>query len=98
VVKLRILPTAPQSQGLLETLHRCNAVASCLSGQMHGARVFRKLDAQHRFYSELRERFGLAAQPTIRVIGKVADAYAALTRQHRRRHLWAAELGGASQN
>jgi hypothetical protein len=40
--------------------------------------VFRKHDAQKRFYTELRKRFGLAAQPAIRVIGKVADAYAAL--------------------
>jgi putative transposase len=78
VVKLRILPTGQQSQALKETLHKCNAAASWLSEQMHVARVFRKLDAQHRFYTELRERFGLAAQPTIRVIGKVADAYAAL--------------------
>jgi len=45
---------------------------------MHAARVFRKIDAQHRFYSELRQRFRLAAQPAIRVIGKVADAYAVL--------------------
>jgi len=78
VVKLRILPTDRQSQALDETLRKCNAAASWLSEQMHMARVFRKLDAQHRFYTELRERFSLAAQPTIRVIGKVADAYAAL--------------------
>src|SRR5258707_754261 len=45
---------------------------------MQTSRAFRKIDAQHRFYTELRERFGLAAQPAIRVIGKVADAYAAL--------------------
>jgi IS605 OrfB family transposase len=45
---------------------------------MHAARVFRKIDAQRRFYYELRARFGLAAQPAIRVIGKVANAYASL--------------------
>src|ERR1700704_3772581 len=55
------------------------------TGPRHGCRsrctpprVFRKHDAQKRFYTELRKRFGLAAQPAIRVIGKVADAYAAL--------------------
>jgi putative transposase len=44
---------------------------------MHAARVFRRINAQHRFYSDLRGRFGLAPQPSIRIIGKVADAYAA---------------------
>ena len=45
---------------------------------MHAERVHRKFDAQHHFYTALRARFGLAAQPAIRVIGKVADAYTAL--------------------
>jgi hypothetical protein len=37
--------------------------SSWLSQQMHAAQVFRKVDAQHRFHTKLRERFGLAAQP-----------------------------------
>jgi putative transposase len=78
VVKLRLLPGESEAAALDETLRTCNAAASWLSVQMHAARVFRKIDAQHRFYPELRGRFGLAAQPAIRVIGKVADAYAAL--------------------
>lgn len=44
---------------------------------MHADQVFRKFDVQKRFYGQLRERFGLAAQPAIRVIGKVVDAYTA---------------------
>jgi putative transposase len=78
VVKVRVLPTAAEAAGLCATLRTCNQAASWLSEQMHAARVFRKHDAQKHFYTELRKRFGLAAQPTIRVIGKVADAYAAL--------------------
>jgi putative transposase len=78
VVKLRVLPPDVEAAALKETLCTCNAAASWLSAQMHAARVFRKIDAQHRFYTELRERFALGAQPAIRVIGKVADAYAAL--------------------
>ena len=78
VVKLRLLPSDVEAAVMNETLRTCNAAASWLSAQMHAARVFRKFDAQRRFYTELRERFGLAAQPTIRVIGKVADAYSAL--------------------
>ena len=45
---------------------------------MHDVGEFRKFDVQKHFYAELRERFGLAAQPAIRVIGKTVDAYATL--------------------
>ena len=34
--------------------------------------------AHKRFYRQIRQRFGLSAQPTIRVIGKVSDAYTTL--------------------
>jgi len=78
VIKLRVLPSAVEAGALEETLRACNAAASWLSAQMHAARVFRKINAQHCFYTDLRKQFGLAAQPTIRVIGKVADAYASL--------------------
>ena len=78
VIKLRVLPTTDQAAALGETLHACNAAATWLSHQMHTARVYRKIDVQHRWYAELREQFGLASQPTIRVIGRVADAYTTL--------------------
>lgn len=78
VVQVRLLPTSEQASALLATLHVCNAAASWLSEQMHTAGIFRKFDVQKRFYAELRERFGLAAQPTIRVIGKTVDAYTTL--------------------
>jgi hypothetical protein len=77
-VKLRVLPDDEEETALEQTLRTCNAAASWLSTQMHTARVFRKIDARHRFYTELRQRFGLGAQPANRVIGKVAGAYAAL--------------------
>lgn len=78
VVKVRMLPTEAEAVALRATLVTCNTAASWLSAVMHAGRVHRKHDAQKRFYTDLRERFGLAAQPAIRVIGKVADAYAAL--------------------
>jgi putative transposase len=59
------------------TLRACNNAASWLSAAMQAGRVHDKYGAQKRFYAEIRERFGLSAQPTIRVIGKVADAYTA---------------------
>jgi putative transposase len=45
---------------------------------MHADRVRGKYQVQKRFYAELKERFGLSAQPAIRVIGKVVDAYTTL--------------------
>ena len=78
VVKVRLLPSNEQAAALASTLHACNEAASWLSEQMHHDRVWRKTEAQKRWYSGLRDRFGLSAQPTIRVIAKVADAYATL--------------------
>ena len=40
--------------------------------------MYRKRDVQKRFYIELKQQFGLSAQPAIRVIGKVTDAYTSL--------------------
>jgi putative transposase len=78
VVKVRLLPTESEAAALQTTLRACNDAASWLSAAMHVERVHDKYGAQKRFYTTLRERYGLSAQPTIRVIGKVADAYAAL--------------------
>ena len=78
VVKVRMLPTEVQEAALEATVSTCNEAASWLSAAMHSARVRRKHEVQKQFYIELKERFGLSAQPAIRVIGKVADAYATL--------------------
>ena len=78
VVKVRVLPVGLEAAALNATLRACNNAASWLSAQMHADGVHRKYDAQRRFYAELRQRFGLSAQPAIRVIGKVADAYTTL--------------------
>ncbi|SMC54999.1 transposase, IS605 OrfB family, central region [Lentzea albidocapillata] len=78
VVQVRLLPTPEQASALSDTLRACNTAASWLSERMYTDQVFRKFDVQKRLYTELRERFGLAAQPAIRVIGKTVDAYTTL--------------------
>jgi putative transposase len=78
VVKVRILPTRGEAVAFEATLRACNGAASWLSAGMHAERVHRKHDAQKRFYTELKASFRLSAQPAIRVIGKVADAYTTL--------------------
>ena len=71
----QVVPTPEQASALGDTLRACNTAASWLSERMYSDQVFRKFDVQKRLYTELRERFGLAAQPAIRVIGKTVDAY-----------------------
>jgi putative transposase len=78
VVKVRMLPSKAQEEALTATLTTCNEAASWLSAAMHTERVRGKHVTQKRFYTELKKRFGLSAQPAIRVIGKVADAYTTL--------------------
>ncbi len=78
MIKVRVLPTDSEAAALDATLSVCNSAASWLSAAMHRQRVHRKFDAHKHFYTELRACFGLSAQPAIRVIGKVADAYASL--------------------
>ena len=78
VVKVRVLPTEAEAIALEATLRACNSAANWLAARMHAERLHRRHDAQKRFYSDLRRQFGLSAQQAIRVIGKVADAYAAL--------------------
>ncbi len=78
VVKVRMLPTKVELAALEDTLRTCNTAASWLSERMHSERMHRKHDAHKCFYTELRRQFGLSAQPAVRVIGKVADAYTTL--------------------
>ena len=73
-----MLPTELQVAALGATPKTCNEAASWLSAAMHTDRVLRKYDAHKRFYTELKQRFGLSAQPAIRVIGKVAAAHTTL--------------------
>ncbi len=68
---------------LAETLARCNAAANLASERAFAEGVTRRFDLHHRVYRELKE-FGLSAQPAIRTIAKVCDAYARDRRvQHR---------------
>ena len=75
VIKVRMLPSETQAEALAATLTTCNNAASWLSKALHTEGVRGKYAAQSRFYPELKERFGLSAQPAIRVIAKVAAAY-----------------------
>ena len=76
VVKVRVLPVGLEAAALNATLRACNNARRGCRRRCMPTECIASIDAQRRFYAELRQRFGLSAQPAIRVIGKVADAYA----------------------
>jgi putative transposase len=77
VVQVKLLPTAEQAVALAATLAACNAAANWLSQVAYDNRVFSRAGLQRLGYARVKAR-GLAAQPALHVIRKVADAYTAL--------------------
>jgi putative transposase len=73
-VQVRLLPDAVQAAALRATVGLANQAANLASDVAWERRVFRCFDLHRLTYSQLRA-LGLAAQPSIRVIKKVADAY-----------------------
>jgi putative transposase len=82
VVQVRLLPGREQGEALAETLARCNEAANLASGRAFECKVFRRFGVQRLVYGELK-LLGLSAQPAIRTIAKVCDAY---SRDRRVRH------------
>lgn len=75
VSAVKLLPSPEQERALRATLERCNAACSWLGGRGFVEGKFRQFDLHHLAYAEVRQRFGLAAQVTVRCIAKVADAF-----------------------
>jgi putative transposase len=78
VVQVRLLPTAVQAVALAATLHACNAAANHVSRVGFERDVFSRNELQKLVYAEVKARFGLSAQPAVRVVKKVVDAYTTL--------------------
>src|SRR5487761_1234804 len=60
---------------LLETMKNYNAVANFIAQKAFGLKLANKYELQKLSYRDIRERFNLSAQFTIRVISKVVEAY-----------------------
>ena len=75
VANIKLQSTPEQFQALKETLERCNEACNYLSSKGFEAGVLRTFDLHRLGYSDIRERFGLAAQAAVRCIAKTADAY-----------------------
>jgi IS605 OrfB family transposase len=78
VAQVKLLPTAEQAVPLDATLQACNRAASAASARAFADEVFSRNELQKLVYADLKAGFGLSAQPAVRVVKKVVDAYAAL--------------------
>jgi len=73
--KIKLLPTSEQAIVLEHTLETANVACDYISERAWQEHTFRQFDLHHLVYYDVRERFGLSAQMTVRCISKVADAY-----------------------
>jgi hypothetical protein len=75
VVKIKLAPTDAQAHALHDTLMLCNTAAGVVSRVAQASEDCRAFALQKAVYHQLKA-LGLSAQPAVRTIKKVADAYA----------------------
>lgn len=73
--KVKLLPKPEQADALKHTLETANAACNYISERAWEGRTFRQYSLHKLVYYDVRERFGLSSQMTVRCISKVADAY-----------------------
>jgi putative transposase len=73
---IKLLPSEPQANALELTLRRVNAACDYVSGVAWDDSVFARYALHKKTYYEAKERFSLTAQAVVRLLAKVADAYA----------------------
>lgn len=76
--QVKLLPASEDATALAATLRTANAAADWLSELAFIRGVTSRQGLQRLAYQELKDRFGLSAQPALHVIRKVADASASL--------------------
>jgi predicted transposase len=75
IAQIKLNPTPQQHAALKQTLQQANAACNDISQTAWDTRTFKKFDLQTLVYQDVRQRFDLSAQMTVRVIAKVGDAY-----------------------
>jgi putative transposase len=73
--KIKLQPTPGQYKVLLKTLETANAACNDIGQQAWDSRIFSQFSLHKLVYYDIRDRFPLSAQMTVRAIAKVADAY-----------------------
>ena len=74
-LRIRLLPTDEQERDLLAVMERFNEAANFAARVAFEAGVFSQISVHGLAYREIRERFGLGAQLTVRAIGKAVDVF-----------------------
>ncbi|MET7474199.1 transposase [Streptomyces sp. NPDC005648] len=78
VVRVKLLPTPGQASVLEATLRACNRAATYAAQVAFTKKLTDRNGLQKEVYADLKATFGLSAQPAVRAVKKVVDAYAAL--------------------
>lgn len=74
-VKARLIVNAEQHDMLLRTMEKFNEACNFISDFAFSNGIFGKFPIQKHLYYEIREKFGLSAQMTVRAVGKVTESY-----------------------
>jgi putative transposase len=75
VATVKLLVSPEERDRLLATMRRVNEACSWLAERAFEAQSADKIGLQRAYYRELRDRFGLSAQHTVRAISKVCEVY-----------------------
>ncbi|MFG3023042.1 RNA-guided endonuclease InsQ/TnpB family protein [Streptomyces sp. NPDC048254] len=78
VVQVKLLPTPGQASALEATLRACNRAATYASKVAVAKGLKDRNSLQREVYTDLKAMFGLSAQPAVRTVKKVVDAYTVL--------------------
>jgi IS605 OrfB family transposase len=81
VVQIKLLPSPEQAAALEATLRACNRAATYASTIAFERGVKDRNGLQKLLYTDVKATFGLSAQPAVRVVKKVVDAYSTLAAQ-----------------
>lgn len=76
-VKIKLLPDAKQKVSLIKTIEVFNEACNYISAIAFKEKKFGQVGLHRLCYYDVREKFGLSAQFTVRAIGKVSESYRA---------------------
>jgi len=74
-LQIKLLPADNQKALLLGTFKKFNEACNFVSKIAWDNKIYNKISLQKLVYYDIRNKFGLSAQLTIRVIAKVVDTY-----------------------
>jgi len=74
-ILVKLAPTKEQHTTLLNTMHRFNDACNYIADVAYSTKCTNKIKLQKLIYYDVRKKFGLSAQLTIRAIAKVSNAY-----------------------